>query len=90
MQNRRVRGLTFILSDKRHRGRLRLDGVSKISHHKARPPLDDIERAARHAMDSARLEGVAVGAEFLRTVIDEALEPVAEYNVSGSAVQREK
>jgi hypothetical protein len=89
MRNRRVRGLTFVFTNQQRRGRLRLDGVLGTAHRKAGPPLADVERAASHAFDSARLEGAVIGADVLRSVFDEALKPLPE-RIVGKAVQREK
>jgi len=69
---------------------LRLEGSLETIHRKVGSPVDDVARAAHHAFDSARLEGVAVGADFLRSVFEEALKPPPDRIISGTSVQREK
>ncbi|MDP9105711.1 MAG: hypothetical protein M3N49_07240 [Candidatus Eremiobacteraeota bacterium] len=90
MRSRKFRGLTFITARRAEATVLRLDGVLEISVHKAGPPLRDIERAASHAIDSARLEGVTVEAAFLHDVIDAALRSPRERVFNGSLTRREE
>lgn len=89
MRSRKVRGLTFIGAGRRELG-LRPGGVLEVVHHKAAPLLDEVERAAGHAVDSARLEGASVSAELLHDVIDEALRPIPEHVSGGMSRRREK
>jgi hypothetical protein len=81
--------LTFIGKGRRELG-LRPEDVLDVIHHKAPPPLYEVERAAGHAIDSARLEGASVSADFLHDVIDEALTPIPERISGGMSRQREK
>lgn len=90
MRIRKFRGLTFIIRHRRESACLRPGGVLEVRHHKAAPPLYEIERAASHAIDSARLEGVAVEASFLHDVIDEALKPRPVHISDGTSSRREK
>ena len=80
MVHRRLRASAFVFSTRRD-ARLRTDGIV-AGRTAATDASLEVERAARHAFDSARLEGVTLEPEFVRAVIDETL-------AGGPATRRE-
>jgi len=75
MPKRKLRASAFIVSDRTHL-RLRTDGLV-VARHNWTVYGEDVNRTVRHAVESARLEGVSLDGDVLvDLVLEAAAKPV--------------